>query len=123
MKITVEQAVSITQVLTDNKDLKLPFLVSYRLNAIREAVAPIAKRFEDTKNKLIIEKYGEEDAEKKGTFKIKEDNLKDFIDDLNKVLLEEEEINVKNINVKDFGNIEVNPIFTSALSMFIVDEE
>lgn len=123
MEITVQQAYLTHKVLTDKlKELeseKFPFIAFYRLTAILEALSPIVKRYEETKNKLIIEKYGAEKEGEPGNYEVKPENKEVFYEDINKLFSEKEEITVKKIKLEDISSIKMDITFSSVLSQFV----
>jgi hypothetical protein len=118
MKITINEALVIEKVLVDNKDVKFPAKTSYYLKRLGDKLSPITKQFEQTKNDLVINKYGIQ--EEKDTYRVPEEKMEDYIKELNELLVQKETIDFSyKFKIEDFDGVELPVTFFVVLEKFI----
>lgn len=118
MEITISQALIIEKVLADVKDIKFPAKISYHLKRLNDKLAPIVKQFEQTKNDLIVNKYGVSEGE--NTYKVPEEKMPKYLNELNELLSQKETIEFSyRFKIEDFGDVELPVTFFVALEKFI----
>lgn len=120
--LTVEQALQAMEGINSVKDTKMPSRASYWLGRYKEKLTPILKNFEETRVKLVREKYGVANEKDKELFSVPEENMEPYIKEVTELLKQSESIEVNSqLKVEDFGTAEVAPSFFSSLALFIVE--
>lgn len=117
MKIKVAQAIVAHKALTDLKATEMDGSLSYQIKKLRDLLAPISKNFEDTKNELIKDKYG--DIQEDKSYKVGNEKMPAFIEEINKVLEADEDIAFTKFKVSLFSSIKVTPEFFDMMEGFI----
>lgn len=119
MKLTVDAILLANDSLLKIKDAKIPITTSYKVGKLSGLLKPIVQRFNETKDSLIINEFGEQDSEKPNMYKLKQDKVKEFTEELQKLLDIEEEVIFTPFKVSDFGNLEVEPSVIINLGVFV----
>lgn len=117
-----EYALSIKDFYNNCSEIYLPAKCSFylykNLNILIEAAADI-----DRTRQFIIEKFGEEDEETEGTYKIpldKQELVQEELKDLSEIV---QELNIHMIPLKDFKDTELPIKYIKSLSFMIEDNE
>jgi hypothetical protein len=115
--VTIQQVMVSAEPLKElaNQDIQIGVAVSLT-KTIRE-VDEVMKIFDENKNKLFKE-YGEELDEEQG-IKIKEENIEVFNEKYVELLNQEVEIDAKDIDVSDLGDIDMKATSLLALEWLI----
>lgn len=122
MEITVEQAVSAVKAIEGIKEVKLPAKLSFRLGRLIDKTKPISDRFEETRNKLVTEKYGVASETDENKFSVKRENLGEFLKEVDGLLNTKEDIGTfELINIEMFGMIELPIEFFDKIKTFITE--
>ena len=121
MEITVQKAIIASKAIESVLETKLPSKVAYRLGRYLDKMAPIVKQFEKTRTELVTTKYGVENAEAPGTFKVDDTKMSDFLAEINELLLATETVDIVPLTINDFGDVEVPVSFFLDLEGFIVE--
>lgn len=121
MEITVQRAIVASKAIESVLETKLPSKVGYRLGRYLDKIAPIIRQFEKTRNELITTKYGVENTEAPGTFKVDDAKMSDFLAEINELLVAKETIDIVPLSVNDFGDVEVPVSFFLDLEGFITE--
>lgn len=122
MEITVEQAVSAVKAIEGIKEVNLPAKLSFRLGRLIDKTKPISDRFEETRNKLVTEKYGVASETDENKFSVKRENLGEFLKEVDSLLNTKEDIGTfELINIEMFGMIELPIEFFDKIKTFITE--
>mgnify|MGYP001279841791 CR=1 FL=1 len=121
MEITVQKAIIASKAIESVLEIKLPSKVAYRLGRYLDKMAPIVKQFEKTRNELITTKYGIENSENPGTFKVDDTRMSEFLAEINELLLAKETVDIVSLTINDFGDVEVPVSFFLDLEGFIIE--
>ena len=122
MEITVEQAVSAVKAIEGIKEVNLPAKLSFRLGRLIDKTKPISDRFEETRNKLVTEKYGVASETDENKFSVKRENLGEFLKEVDGLLNTKEDIGTfELINIEMFGMIELPIEFFDKIKTFITE--
>jgi hypothetical protein len=117
MKTTVGKKVLAIDALKEFKDVKVKATLSFRLSRFEDKMSGTYKRFNEAKDKLIIEKYGVKEGE---GYKVPEEKMADYFKEINELLAQEEEVDYT-INLSLFEGEKVSKEFFAAMGDFIVE--
>lgn len=118
----IQEVLSISSGLGKILQQDFPVLTSYKLSKIAKVLRDELVPFEETRKKLF-EKYGEQD-EKSNQLKIKDDQIGNFQEEMNKVLTQEVELNIETIDVKELGtDIKLKPVDLIELDKILTSEK
>ena len=133
MKLTLNDAVLMTQGLTEIQTKEIPAKVSYWLARFSEKLQDELKSMEKARLKLI-EKYAEKDKNGNPLFKkdkdgnqlnvydFKDNNLEKFSVEFNDLLKEEFEVDLNPINISVLDDIKLKPITLMQLGKIFTGE-
>lgn len=108
---------------------KLPIKIQWEMNKNLIALNEIRNTYNDFNQKLEQEYSDDEHAEdsinKNGESirEVKEKYREEFIKAKNEILATENDVNIRQFNIKDFGDINIDLPDMAMLSIFIIDEE
>lgn len=121
MEITIQKAIIVSKAIESILETKLPSKVAYRLGRYLDKVTPIVKQFDKTRNELITTKYGIENKEQPGSFKVDETKMSEFLTEVNELLVSTETIDIVPLTINDFGDVEVPVAFFLDLEGFVTE--
>ena len=122
MKLTNRQIISSAPSFGDLLNLKLPVKTSFRIAKVVKLIQSALDDYNETLDK-IKGNYAEKDDD--GKFKVVDENqlvienFGEFQADVNELLDIENDLEIKKIRLKDFGNIVVEPSVFLAIDWFI----
>lgn len=119
MTIKISEAVLAHKALTDLKSTSMEGQLSYKIKKLKDVLAPIVKNFEETKNELIKETYGELVDET--SYRVSAENMPKFLEEINALLDASEELTFVKLKASSFDKIEVAPEFFDLMEAFIED--
>ena len=118
MKIKLKDIVSNTAILRDLLKIELCVIPAFSIASnIRNIKGPIADF--DTARKVLIKKYAVEDNKNR----VSPDKIEDFTKELNSLLEEEVDVDIKKISLKDLADIKISPKVFVAISWMFVEKE
>ncbi|MHA2013298.1 MAG: hypothetical protein ACTSWG_13090 [Candidatus Helarchaeota archaeon] len=121
MKIKLSLLINSINSLNELIKKDLPIKVAYALSKNIKKINDEMRAFEDIKNKLF-EKYGEDIEEKGKKFKrIKEENLKIYQEELNKIIDDVCEIDIHKVKIDQFEDVKIKPGDLIAISFMLED--
>lgn len=97
MKLKIGEVVNSVETLRKVLEQSLPVKISFRLMGLVKTFDEKLKTFEEARI-VLIKRLGQEDSE--GTYKIKEENMDEFVVEFQSLLSEEIEIDFKKIDVE-----------------------
>jgi len=109
LKYIVEGAEAISTIMK----IKLPIVLSFKLSVFVKPINPMVESFGKARNELLS-KYAEnvlgEDKKPTGQMKFKgKEEVEKFNKEINALLDEEVKVEVPEINIAEFGNVEIEP--------------
>lgn len=117
MKMTVDEARVAYGALAKAGKIPLSGVVSYRIAKLTKDLKPFAESSDEAQQKLLQE-VGEEDAERPGTYKIKD--MKRWTDEMKAMMAEEIEVPTSiTFKVSDFGDAKIEPEIFVGLDKFL----
>lgn len=96
---------------------EFPVQTAYKLSKMARKINEEFTILEESRMKLV-KKYGESDEQ---STRVPPEKLAEFVDEFNKLLLEEIEIDVSPISIADFGDSKVSSLDLYNLNDFISD--
>lgn len=121
MKIKLSQVVSSQEALKTLSTKLLPAKIAYKIQKNLRLLEPETTQYEKLRSQLIMEKYGEEEVEGSGEFRVPPSNLAEFLKELNELLELEIEADIQKVTLPDTFEISTADIY--ALSWMINMEE
>lgn len=103
-----------------NANLCLPIKVNFYLQKNITALMEIAQDLEKSRTE-ILQKYGKQNDS--GNYDFEGDNLEKANEELTELFKLEQEVPIYEINLNDFGNVELDGKQVQAISYMIKEEE
>ncbi|QGH35127.1 hypothetical protein GI584_14215 [Gracilibacillus salitolerans] len=107
MQVTVKEVFNLNEGLNHIVNKELPVGVAFKLQRIIRVVSEEYKTAQNLRSKLVT-KYKEKDLDN-GIVQLKEDELEDFNKELEELLAEKVNINVKKIKISELSSIHATP--------------
>lgn len=124
MKITLKEVVEGQEALQKLSGMVLKGRTAFQVARLLKKLEEVLTSYNDTRLKLI-EKYakrkedGEFELNEKNEYQFTQENMQAYIDEINKLIMEEVEIEAKPIPVEDIENLEFTPAEASFLEPFL----
>ena len=107
MKVKLSEVVGSVEALKNILALKLPIKVSYRISKlVSNQVEGELKEYNEQRNKLVKE-FGTENED--GSTSVKEDRLKEFSEELQKLLDVDVKFDFEPIKLEEIENVDIAP--------------
>ena len=118
MNVTVKEAIDASESLKKFMKLKHPVATSFKLSRILNVIRREVDLFDEKKNELI-KRLGEKDNSGE-MIRVTNENMKEYIDELNSLLEVEINIDVDQISENDLSpELEVEPELLSDISKIV----
>lgn len=121
MKILLSQVVNSKESLEKILGEKLPIKTAYRIQKIYRQLQPELTHYEEMRTKLITDKYGGEQPEGSGNWRVLPEHNKEFIAELTELLSVEIEIEFVKVKLPD--SCEMSPTDSFMLEWMIDFED
>lgn len=124
MKITLKEVVEGQESLQKLSGMILKGRTAFQVARLLKKLEEVLTSYNDTRLKLI-EKYakrkedGEFELNEKNEYQFTQENMQAYIDEINKLIMEEVEIEAKPIPVEDIENLEFTPAEAAFLEPFL----
>ena len=122
MQITTKTIVESTESINQLLAIKLPATISYKLVLFVKRLEPIIEGYNKVRGEKVIE-YGtvvvDDEGKDTDQYKFSPENATKFSDELNALLATENELNVPEINIKDLGELAIEPKYLMNLGWLI----
>lgn len=123
MNLTLREIAPMIKSLSNVMSLPLPARESYRLGVAAKLIQERLEIYEKARQNLIV-KYGEKVTEDGKEFiRVKDSNMPQYVEEIEGLVSETIEINMKPIPLSLLGESKVNTIDMINLSPFFVDDE
>jgi len=121
MKIKLAQIKAIEEPLAKLADKELDIRISYRLGKFIKVIGQELQELETNRIKLI-KKYGKPVDNKAGQqeYQIEEENKNKFIDDFNKLLQEEINVDFSPISLEELKDVQLTPVDVMRLEGIVI---
>ena len=120
MKLTVKDLYDLTEGLNKLLDKELPTAVAFSIQRNFKKIGEEVTASDDVRKKLI-EKYKEKDN-KDGTIQLKKDKLSEYQKELNELMQQEVDVDLKPIKLSDLGE-SIKPRILGLLEPIIKEED
>lgn len=117
--MNINKIIELNEGLSELKNTKLKAAVAFKINRIVNALADDVSAFEKAKNDKIME-FGEDVGD--GNYKVKSENVKEYISEINELLTQEVDIKLESVNLSELGDVELSPSFFSKCSDVVKDD-
>lgn len=115
MKFTLGQLKQAEVCLGKIANSSMSVQMGYRFLKLLKTVDIEMKSLEEQRTKLV-HKYGEE---KDGSFQVKKENMKNFMDDMKELMSIEVEVPFDPVPLSTFENIQMTPVEIASIEPFI----
>jgi hypothetical protein len=105
MKLVIEQIINSKDVLKNLGSQKMNASIAFKIQRNIRKLNPEIENFQ-TVMKDIVEKYSDK---KDNYFEVRESERNEYQKELNELLKEEVEVDISQINIDDFSNIQLTP--------------
>jgi hypothetical protein len=123
MKILLSQIVNSKESLEKLLGEKLPIKTAYRIQKIYRQLQPELAHYEELRTKLITEKYGTEESEGSGNWKVRPENNNEFIRELTELLSVEIDIEFVKVKLPDTSQMSPTDSFMLEWMLDFEDDE
>jgi len=120
MKITIKQLLDSVTPLNEIITLDFPVKYSFRLAKLAKSLTADLEMATE-KDQSLISKYGTQDEENEGQWKIDQENIEEFSKQRSELMSEEIEIDFEPISLSDVGDISIKPKDLMLLDSFFVE--
>ncbi len=122
IKLTLKQIVPMIESLNSVSSLPLPAKEAYRFALATKSIQEKIQAYEQTRQSLIT-RYGEKTKDDKGedVIRVKNENMNDFVKEIDSLLSETIEINMPPISIDLLGDAKLTTVQMNLLSPFFYD--
>lgn len=127
MKVTINDILNAVPVMRELADTSMKIKTAYKVSKIMSAIDKEYQLFQEARTKLI-EKYGDRDEnhelkiDDNGNYSIPPENISNFNEELNEILVETVELNVNPLSIDELDNNDFTPNKMINLMPFMSEE-
>ncbi len=118
MELKISEILIVKAALKEFDKKEVPSKLSYWLGRLEDKIDPICNRFDKENSRLICDKYGVENPEKKNNFQVPKEKMGDYVNEINALVEVKEEIFIR-IKLELFEGVNTSKEFFRALGDII----